>query len=202
MKVFICSVTNDNDPEKRGRIKVGNSEILGDDAGNPEEIPDWIEPCFPFVGKDSSGWFSVPSVGTQVEVEAHTPDHSLIEQPYYRYRACLYQKKSSIPEEFQTNYPYRMGIKFPSGHLLLFDNKKDAERIELKHKDGLEIVITKDILYVGAESGVDQAVLFSTLKTAFDNHTHLTAWGTSSPPTSSSGPLPSNVGSSSVKIKT
>src|SRR5690606_954594 len=52
-------VTNNDDPDRRGRIKITCSALLGDES---RELPGWIETALPW------GWFVIPDVGQQVTV--------------------------------------------------------------------------------------------------------------------------------------
>ena len=56
-------VADNNDPEKRGRIKVQNAELFGNG------MSDWAMPCYPFFGGRGSGFMSVPPVGSLVWIE-------------------------------------------------------------------------------------------------------------------------------------
>lgn len=56
-------VSNNQDPERRGRIKVENTELYG-----ASESP-WASPCTPFYGGRDCGFFSVPPVGSLVWIE-------------------------------------------------------------------------------------------------------------------------------------
>jgi len=67
-------VSNNQDPERRGRIKVENVELYG--AG---ESP-WALPCMPFYGGRDCGFFSVPPVGSVVWIEC---EEGLTSYPIY-----------------------------------------------------------------------------------------------------------------------
>jgi hypothetical protein len=67
-------VSQNQDPEKRGRIKLENTELYG-----TGESP-WAMPCFPFYGGRDCGFFAVPPIGSLVWVEC---EEGLAEFPIY-----------------------------------------------------------------------------------------------------------------------
>ena len=67
-------VIENQDPERRGRIKVENAELYGS-TRSP-----WVMPCFPFYGGVDCGFFSVPPVGSVVWIEC---EEGLPEYPIY-----------------------------------------------------------------------------------------------------------------------
>ena len=56
-------VVENQDPERRGRIKVENTELYG-----VSKSP-WCMPCYPFYGGRDCGFFSVPPIGSLVWIE-------------------------------------------------------------------------------------------------------------------------------------
>lgn len=67
-------VSENQDPEKRGRIKVENTEIYGATSST------WCMPSYPFYGGVGSGFFAVPPVGSMVWIEF---EEGLPEYPIY-----------------------------------------------------------------------------------------------------------------------
>ena len=122
----VAKVVDNQDPEKRGRLRVSCRALVADGL----QIPEWVEPCFPYVSSNSSGWFFVPEPGTLVEIEfiaanqdEWTPGEAYIAEPDYKWRCCLYPEGEALPEEFrQGSYGKIMGVKTPQGSLLLFDD--------------------------------------------------------------------------------
>jgi len=119
-------VTDNEDPEKRGRVKVKLPTVL-----QGKTHPEWADATFPYAGF-KVGWFFVPEVGSAVEIEIASGEDS-VDHPEIFYRAVLYSTKDPIPDQFKTNYPKRKGLRTPSGHLLMFDDKKDSLLIEFRH---------------------------------------------------------------------
>jgi hypothetical protein len=131
---YPATVTSTEDDLKRGRIKVKCLGITGDEN---IEIPSWIDPCFDW------GWFYVPDVDEQVEIECvvhddtaeGAPGQAFLESPRYRWRGKRYQSDEGAapPHELMTatNYGKRRGFATPLGHVLMFDDTPGAEQITL-----------------------------------------------------------------------
>lgn len=132
-------VTDNADPEKRGRLLIACASLLGvDDNGEAVEFGDWIEPAFPCLTSEdgeraNGGWFFVPSVGVTVTFEVsvsadhdETPGQTFTTNPDPRWVACLLQEGDAIADEFKTNYPARAGFRSASGHILFFDDSDGA----------------------------------------------------------------------------
>jgi hypothetical protein len=138
---YIATVTDNEDEENRGRIKVACTQLLGDEE---TELPDFIEADF------SWGWFVVPDVGEQVEIEFVTSTETdeisgqaLLEggidnikwrmiRPYTDEE--LDGESTNVPApihpDFAENYK-RRGFATPLGHILLFDDTEGATKIFL-----------------------------------------------------------------------
>lgn len=126
---LIGYVTNNDDPDKRGKIRV-SLEILGN-----EEYPEPLEPWLP------PGMFSLPQIGEQVEVilphDANGPEAGLVDYPEFAFwRAVLIDDEGGIPSDFETNYTERRGIFTPGGHILFFDDNANAPLVELRTSGG------------------------------------------------------------------
>lgn len=98
-------------------------------------------PCFPFASDKGAGFFVVPKVGDEIEVEIDVEDVSL---PEPRWTCMIYSEAADIDPIFKTNYPFRMGWKSNSGHYLLFDDKEGQEMLALFHKIGTYLQIDKE----------------------------------------------------------
>lgn len=108
-------------------------------------------PCFPFASApNGAGFFFVPKVGDEIEVEVfvddpNNPDDTTdAELPEPRWVCMIYSDAADIAEEFKVNYPFRMGWKTNSGHILLFDDKEGKELVKMAHKIGTFFEWTKD----------------------------------------------------------
>ena len=130
----VATVTNNEDPEKRGRIRVTCTALLGDET---RELPGWIEPAL------SWGWFVVPDVGQQVTVsyslgssnDVLSGQSSISNSNVRWYGATLYTQPNAdepdtIGEEFtEKNYGKRRGFKTPNGHVLMFDDTQGDQQV-------------------------------------------------------------------------
>jgi hypothetical protein len=87
-------VTNINDPEKRGRIKVHIPELLYDEEGNLLES-NWAEPCFP------AGMHNLPKVGDGVWIEFEAPCDDINKPIWTGWYQSMPQGKSEAPDTAQ-----------------------------------------------------------------------------------------------------
>ncbi len=138
---YDATVMTNDDPEKRGRIKVACVDLLGDEE---TEIPQWVEPNFDW------GWFIVPDPGEIVQVEVLTGDaqdesygQSSVENLNLRWskRAWTDEEVENgeprpINDDFKTNYGKRRGFATPNGHIFLFDDTDGKQKVSLTWKQG------------------------------------------------------------------
>lgn len=137
-------VSNNEDEEQRGRIEVTCPGLMGDEE---TVLPVWVEPAHDW------GWFYVPDVGEQVEIEVITksdldeaPGQSILENPVPTWRSKRPptdveledtedgSEARPIHDDFiSTNYAKRRGFTTPWGHVLLFDDTEGDPRIYLTH---------------------------------------------------------------------
>lgn len=133
---IVTKVVDDKLKEKlRGAVYFKSDTLTG-----KTEYPEPAEPSFPLAGGKGEGFFWVPQVGDQIEIEIDSAD----EHANPKYVRMLYSSEDDIPEEFKTNYPYRMGWRTRVGHVLVFDNKEDALLVKLMHKIGTGFEWDKD----------------------------------------------------------
>lgn len=200
-EIHTATVQSNEDPKKRGRIKVSCEAILGDD----QVIDVWIPPS-----SNSPGWFFVPEVSDTVEIEINQSDDTEITLNM-KYRAVVYNDDSEVNEVFKRGYqrglPKRMGIVTPAGHMIIFDNGDDPT-VNVVHGGGAFMRLNadkswnvgqdwennKELVFIevdkdgnvglakGALAGTHVAVLGDLLATLFDTHTHPTGVGSSGPP--------------------
>src|SRR5215813_12151211 len=57
-------VVENDDPEKRGRLKVRVESVLGN-----EVVTGWAQPCMPYGGAPDQGFFFIPEIDATVWVE-------------------------------------------------------------------------------------------------------------------------------------
>jgi hypothetical protein len=141
VRTFLARVLNNQDPDKRGRVKVSCPDLLGTNR----ELPDWVEPLLDW------GWFYVPDVDELIEIEVllttgrdtrglETSIHNL----NMKWRGARFYGGEAtdaprpIPELFKENYRGRRGFATPNGHILYFDDTPGKQEITLSWTDGSE----------------------------------------------------------------
>lgn len=212
----IAVVTDNDDDEKRGRIKANCASLLGIDpeSGEARELPMWIEPAFPQGIPDSedqiSGFFGVPGVGCTVEIEVtvssdsdQSPDQASLAQLDPKWIACLINQGESLSDDFKKNYPDRMGWRSKTGLFVIFDDK-DGEII-LNHSDKkTQVIISEGQVEAKAEmvlvgDGADSPIVrHKDWEKWAKPHTHPTVFGPSGAPVVP--PLPA-IASTKSKVK-
>lgn len=141
-------VTDNVDPEKRGRLKVKVPTVLGDqDTG-------WALPCMPFGGFANQGLFMIPEVDAQVWVEF---EEGNIDHPIWV--GVFWQQASDVPEEAQKDQPTTRVIRTPSGHVLQFDDADGEEQFRLAHPAGTEMTIDPDGIVKTVDAGGNSLTL-------------------------------------------
>jgi uncharacterized protein involved in type VI secretion and phage assembly len=133
-------VTDNADPDLRGRVKVQVPALLGDQS------TDWALPCVPYGGLADQGWFCVPEVGAQVWVEFEGGD---LAHPIWT--GTFWQAAGDPPAE-ATAQPQSHVFKTAAGHWLSFDDSSGSEQIHLEHSGGA----TLDIDHQGTVALTDQ----------------------------------------------
>lgn len=126
-------VSDNQDPEKRGRLKLRIPPVLGN------EETDWALPCLPYGGATGYGLFMVPKVDAQVWVEFEEGD---IHRPLWT--GTFWQHEDDVPPDAALPEPTTLLLQTPAGHILQFDDKQDEERVRLHHPAGAEVEIDKD----------------------------------------------------------
>lgn len=125
----VAVVADNKDPEQRLRIKVKCAALMGD-----EEIvyDEWIRP------KLTWGFICVPDIKDQVEIEFtsgsdtdETYGQSFLDTPDIWWTGSRFQGPSKYDEMLTTNYGKRRGFVTPAGHILMFDDSKGKEKINL-----------------------------------------------------------------------
>lgn len=124
-------VTDNEDPEKRGRLRVKCATLVKGDG----ELPFWVEAVYPFLSssedeKSNGGWFFTPNIGVIVELQVgvtsghdELPGFTAMVAPQVKWRACLSARGSDVLDDlFKEHYPHRRGISTARGHALLFDD--------------------------------------------------------------------------------
>jgi uncharacterized protein involved in type VI secretion and phage assembly len=126
-------VTDNMDPQKRGRLKLRIPSVLAD------QDSDWALPCLPYGGADQQGIFMVPEIDAQVWVEFEEGD---ISRPIWV--GTFWQQESDTPEDAAKEEPTTRLIQTKSGHILQFDDEDGEEQFRLFHPADAEIIIDKN----------------------------------------------------------
>jgi Type VI secretion system/phage-baseplate injector OB domain len=131
--LYRATVTDNKDPQQRGRIQAVVPEV-GHQSGQAPAV--WIDPVFDYAGA-SHGSFWPPEIGDSVRVAYSQGDPSV---PAF-YIAGWY---GSNPAELPTNLgydggapsaPITRGWVTKSGHTLSFNDKAGSEEIKIYWKD-------------------------------------------------------------------
>lgn len=142
-------VVDNEDPEKRARLRLRVPSVLG------EEETAWALPCLPFGGAADHGLFTVPEKDAQVWVEFEEGE---LAQPIWT--GTFWQKQGDPPAEATAgSAPTARVLKTPGGHILLFEDEKDKEKLRLAHPIGSEIAIDEKGILSLTDSGGSKVTL-------------------------------------------
>lgn len=134
---YIARVTGNEDPDKRGRIKVVCPDLTGYEE---VELPDWVDPLLDW------SWWLIPDIDELVEIEVlvsadedELPFQSAIFDPVVRWRGKRYyggadtEAPRPVPDLMtESNYPKRRGLFTPNGHALMLDDTVGDEQVQLR----------------------------------------------------------------------
>jgi hypothetical protein len=200
-EVHFAIVTDNKDPEKRGRLKVRSQSLLGADV----ELPGWVEPESPlFTSIGGGGSLFLPKIQSVVELVVCVHDVGMdqmegerfLQNPSGKWRHATPSgaaDKMPLPVALGINYPNRRGWVTPAGHKIIMDDvgsiiieSKDGHTIEMKdgeiHISPNGKTVLKSPTLIG-EGATELLVLGNALMTMFNSHTHPTGVGPSGPPT-------------------
>lgn len=130
---FRGTVVDNQDPQKRGRLKLRIPSVLAD------QDSDWALPCLPYGGLDQQGMFFVPDVEAQVWVEFEEGD---ISRPLWV--GTFWQQQGDVPTDASRGEPTTRMFRTSSGHILQFDDAQGEEQFRLFHPAEAEMIIDKD----------------------------------------------------------
>lgn len=126
-------VADNEDPEKRGRLRVRVPSLLGDSQTG------WALPCLPYGGLADQGLFLVPDLDAQLWVEF---EEGNLDRPIWV--GTFWQQSSDVPSEAALSPPTTRLLKTASGHVLQFDDAEGDEQFRLVHPAGAEMTIDKN----------------------------------------------------------
>lgn len=127
--VTIGIVTNNQDPDKLGRVKVRFPWLSDQDESH------WARVLSPMAGKER-GLFFLPEVDDEVLVAF---EHGMAEFPYVL--GALWNGKDKPPETNEDGKNNFRFIKSRSGHIIRLDDTDGAEKIEIIDKSGKNTVV-------------------------------------------------------------
>ncbi len=148
-------VMDNNDPDKRGRVKVEAPSLVG----KSKELPFWVEPVLVFMG-GGKGFFAVPDRDSIVELTVSVSSSSdesagqtSLDSPNVRYKPVSISDVDTLPTVFSTNYPARRGMSTDAGHWY-FDDTTTNKTFHLEHSSGAKIHIDKSgAVFITAATG-------------------------------------------------
>jgi hypothetical protein len=141
VRTYLAKVVKNDDPDKRGRIKVSCYQLIGSE----KELPDWVEPVLDW------GWFYIPDVDELIEIEVligtgrdSRPGETAIHNLDIKWRGGRYyggeetDAPRPIPDLLLENYRKRRGFATPNGHIFYFDDTPGKQEITLSWSDGFD----------------------------------------------------------------
>jgi uncharacterized protein involved in type VI secretion and phage assembly len=176
--VVVGVVTNLEDPEDLGRVKVRYPWLLED-----SESP-WARVMTFMAGGNRGGVFR-PEVDDEVLVMF---EHGDVRFPYVL--GSLWNGQDSMPTERGADADNNVRlIKSRSGHQVVLDDTPGKEKVTVSDQSGNSVelsssgvVIKSDAIKVGSDGASEGLVLGDALLTLFNSHTHPTGVGPSGPP--------------------
>jgi phage baseplate assembly protein V len=122
--VALAIVTNNNDPDHLGRVRVLTSE----------KVEEWARVAAPMAGPERGTYF-LPEVGEEVLVAFDRGDPG---RPYVL--GGLWSKDTPPPERNEDGENNRRTMRSRSGHTITFDDTEGAARIEIVDAAGNSLV--------------------------------------------------------------
>ena len=127
--VVVGVVTNNQDPEKMGRVKVKFPWLNDTDESN------WARVATMMAGQDRGTWF-LPEVDDEVLVAF---EHGDVQFPYVI--GSLWNGKDTPPRDNADGKNNERVIKSRAGHELIFGDEDGKEKVEIKTKAGHQLLL-------------------------------------------------------------
>jgi uncharacterized protein involved in type VI secretion and phage assembly len=127
--VVVGVVTNNQDPDNLGRVKVKLPWLSEEDESH------WARVLTPMAG-NGRGLYFLPEVDDEVLVAF---EHGRVEFPYVL--GALWNGKDTPPESNEDGANNLRGITSRSGLVIRLDDAEGAERIEIADKDRKNVVV-------------------------------------------------------------
>lgn len=145
--VMVAAVSNNNDPDKLGRVKLKFTL-------HEEEVEsDWA-PIASLMSGNNMGTLFIPEVGDHVLVAFHLGHLS---RPYVI--GCLWNKKAKPPAKDDKNNIRKIHSR--SGHEIIFDDKDNAGKVTLKTSKGVQMELDdqNDKVTIGTKNNQQKIIL-------------------------------------------
>ncbi len=143
--VVVAIVTNNQDPDGMGRVKVRFPWLSEKDESN------WARVAAPMAGKDRGLWL-LPEVDDEVLVAF---EHGRPEFPYVL--GALWNGKDAPPEKNDDGKNDVRVLKSRSGHVIKLDDKDGSEKIEIADGSGKNTIVidtAKNTIAITADKDV------------------------------------------------
>lgn len=141
--MVIGLVTNNQDPDKLGRIKVKYPWLLNAEESKEGAESFWARIVTPMAGAER-GLYILPDVGDEVLVGF---EHGDINAPYVL--GSLWNGVDKPPAEEEEDKENHLRIfKSRSGHKVIFDDTNGAERIVVQDKLGKNKIVIQDTIMI------------------------------------------------------
>lgn len=127
--VTVGVVTNNQDPDALGRVKVKLPWLTDEDESH------WARVATPMAGNDR-GLYALPEVDDEVLVAF---EHGVVEFPYVL--GALWNGKDKPPESNDDGNNNKRTFKSRSGHVVRLDDSDGAEKIEIVDKSGNNSIV-------------------------------------------------------------
>ncbi len=130
--LYVGRVEAVEDEADMGRIKVSIPSIFGRTA---PEFQIWARPCFPY------GHFFVPNEGDKVWIifENGNPRNPVWLGIFYPQTSEAGGDETTVPEVAQVSPPVKRVIRSASGHLIIFDDTEEGNKLILQDQVGNRI---------------------------------------------------------------
>ena len=130
---YRAQVTDNNDPDDLGRIKVKVPRVLGDQESG------WALPAFIYGGASEQGLFALPDIGAGVWIEFEGGDLS------YPVWTGTWYTSGAIPESAQAG---KKVFKTKSGHKIVFDD--DGGTLEISDSNANSVTMDANTIKIAA----------------------------------------------------
>lgn len=138
-------VTNNQDPDKLGRVKVHFPSLSDNDESY------WARVVTPMAGAER-GLYCLPEVNDEVLVAF---EHGMVEFPYIL--GALWNGKDKPPESNDDGKNNMRTLKSRSGHIIRLDDTEGAEKIEIIDKSEANSIVVdtaNNALTITADSDI------------------------------------------------